>query len=62
MDHYLAEAPRPSLETDAQQALVSLSGSQTVRRELEQMVSEWTQQPKVYPLSLPYTRAVSRVN
>lgn len=51
MDHYLAEAPRPSLETDAPQALVSLSGSETVQRELEQMVCEWTQQPKVYPLT-----------
>lgn len=49
MDHYLAEAPRPSLETDAPEALGSLSGSETVQRELEQMVSKWTQQPKVYP-------------
>jgi len=56
MDHYLAEAPRPSLETDAQEALVSLSGSQTVQRKLEQMVSEWTQQPKVCPLTRQLVR------
>jgi hypothetical protein len=51
MDHYLAEAPRPSLEADAQETLLPLSNSETVRRDLEQMVLGWTQQPTVYPLT-----------
>ena len=51
MDHYLAEVPRPSLEAEPQEIDLSPSGSETVQRELEQMVAHWTQQPKVYPLT-----------
>lgn len=51
MDHYLAEVPQPSLEAELQEALGSSSGSETVQRELEQMVCDWMQPPTIYPLT-----------
>ena len=51
VEHYLSEASRPSLGVDPQETQGGLSGSETVQRELEQMVSNWVQQPNVHPLT-----------
>ena len=51
VEHHLAEASRPSLGADPQETHLLLSGSETVQRELEQMVSDWVQQPDVCPLT-----------
>jgi len=51
MECYLAEASRPSLGADAQETHVLRSGSETVQRELKQMVFDWVQQPDVRPLT-----------
>jgi hypothetical protein len=51
MECHLAEASRPSLGVGPRETQVLLSGSETVRRELEQMVSAWVQQPDVRPLT-----------
>lgn len=51
VEHYLAGLPCPSLEPDAQQTGLSISGSKTVQRELEKMISDLAQQPNLYPLT-----------
>lgn len=51
MECHLAEASRPSLRGGPRETQALLSGSETVRRELEQMVSDWVQQPDVRPLT-----------
>ena len=56
VEHHLAEASRPSLGADEPETHVLLSGSETVQRELEQMVSDWVQQPDVRPLTRQLAR------
>lgn len=51
MECYLAEASRPSMGGDPRETQRLRSGSETVQRELEQMVSDWVQQPDVRPLT-----------
>jgi hypothetical protein len=51
VERYLSEASRPSLGVDPRETQGLLSGSETVQRELEQMVSDWVQQPDVRPLT-----------
>jgi hypothetical protein len=51
MECHLAEASRPSLGVGPQETQVLLSNSKTVQQELEQMVSDWVQQPDVRPLT-----------
>jgi hypothetical protein len=51
MECHLARAPRPSLGVGPRETQVLRSGSETVQRELEQMVSDWVQQPDVHPLT-----------
>jgi hypothetical protein len=51
VERYLSEASRPSLGVDARETQGLLSGSETVQPELEQMVSNWVQQPNVHPLT-----------
>jgi hypothetical protein len=51
VERYLSNASRPSLEVDPRETQGVLSGSETVQRELEQMVSNWVQQPNVRPLT-----------
>jgi hypothetical protein len=51
MECHLAGAPLPSLGVGARETQESRSGSETVQQELEQMVSDWVQQPDVCPLT-----------
>jgi hypothetical protein len=51
MECHLAEASRPSLGVGPQLPQVMLSSSETVQRELEQMVSDWVRQPDLCPLT-----------
>jgi hypothetical protein len=51
VEHYLGEAPRPSLKADTLKTDLSIPGSKTVQRELEKMVSDWVQQPNVCGLT-----------
>jgi hypothetical protein len=51
MERHLTEASRPSLGADALETHVLHSGSETVQRELEQMVCDWVQQPDIRPLT-----------
>ena len=50
VEHYLAEAPRPSLEGEAQKTCSSIQGSKSVQQELEKMFADRVQQPHVCPL------------
>jgi hypothetical protein len=56
MERYLSEASRPSLGVDPRETQGVLSGSEMVQRELEQIVSDWVQQPNVCPLTRRLTR------
>ena len=51
VEHYLAGVPRPSLEPDSQETGWPISGSQSVQRELEKMVSDLVQRPNIRPLT-----------
>jgi len=51
MECHLARAPLPSLGVGPWETQLLHSGSETVQRELEQMVCDWVQQPDVCPLT-----------
>ena len=51
MECHLAGAPLPSLGVGPRETQGLRSGSETVQQELEQMVSNWVQQPDVCPLT-----------
>ena len=56
VEHYLAEAPRPSVGTDPCQTALPAPGSQTVQQELEKMFSDLAQQSKTSRLAWQMTR------
>lgn len=51
VEHYLATAPCPSMQSGPAVDAVPMPGSETVQRELEEMFSEWMQQAKGNPLA-----------
>jgi hypothetical protein len=51
VERYLATAPCPSNESDPSETHVPTRGSETVRRELEEMFSDWMQQARDSPLA-----------
>lgn len=51
VEHYLATAPCPDTQSSPSMDAVPTPGSETVRRELEKMFSDWMQQAKDNPLA-----------
>jgi hypothetical protein len=49
VEHYLAQVPLPTLETDSPGTSSSTPGSNVVQQELERMFSDLVQQPVVHP-------------
>jgi hypothetical protein len=56
VEHYLAEVPRPSVETDKQETGVTVPGSQAVQEKLEEMFSDLAQKSKTSRLAWQMTR------